>query len=1081
MTTARPDTVASSADTLVPWINRSLEALWLLTVVLVPLAFLDRDYLVSEAVIAYVEVPKVALLRTLASLMAVLWLIEWGVRGRFPPGFLLTREGAALRPGAWLARLRGWLRNQPTRWLTLAVWFYLATTILTTFLSASLSVSLWGEIPGQDSYPLYTVLAYAVVFGVITTHLKTRPQLWRLLGAIVVMGTLVAGNAVLQHYGHDFFNLSEPSGGTITSFMGNTIFAAAVMMMSIPISLAVAIITLPDAASTAANLRLKVTQWAPTLVASGLWGMLLTIQLLGITFTMSRGPWIGTAAALVISVSLVAVLGGWRHFGRAVALLGFPSLVTIAVANWALPLSSPVLWLGATLGPVAVLVVAAVIGWRNLGRSAVVTGVTLVVVGGFLFMPGWVGSTFSSQIAQQDSGASAADAQLGSVKSDVLGRTLGGRLTHWKVSWQLIRDHPWAEFSQLSLPWLRPVIGYGPDLFRYTYLLRSPPEGNNLFPLEPDHAHNFFIHQTVEQGYLGLLSSLGIFAAVALAGGYRLWWQRQHLSLVDKLLFAILLATLSGRFLEMMVGVARVSDLTILWVILAMFAALPTVMQNSPIETAETPPIGATRRRQSRRARRSVVGSAGSILEWRRFWSMAIVAVIIGGIVVLTWVKNVNYVRAGVAEADAVQQFRRFDWQESLASSDRAIKLAPDVPIYYNNKAQIYLAYLLNPETTREQECGFQDERPYDNCLAVQSFTNNSEGVAHRPLSYRTRLALANSAFNLTLHDEAIRFYAEGLALVPRSWSIRNELADIYIDAGRPEDALEPLRASLAITQGRDLSAAAFFLLGKAYRDLGSLNESAIAFENGLVLASFTDPAESAFQDLAEVYGALGQPDKAADALARLQVDPRVQQARHVLADGYVRQARTYLDTGQLEKSALLLERSLELGFGSDGAERRTDELLGEVYAALGRHEEAARAFFLLAVEYSNLGNMEKSIDLLQRGADASALSAQAELVGGALLLRGVDRRDVNLLEKSAQSLERSLEVIGDPSILQQARNALAVAYVLQARTYLDARQLEKSVLFLERSLELGFSSAGAERGARQLLEEVYTEMGRPS
>ena len=41
--------------------------------------------------------------------------------------------------------------------------------------------------------PFYTILAYVLLFAVITTHLKTRAQLWRLLGAIVVMGTLVSG------------------------------------------------------------------------------------------------------------------------------------------------------------------------------------------------------------------------------------------------------------------------------------------------------------------------------------------------------------------------------------------------------------------------------------------------------------------------------------------------------------------------------------------------------------------------------------------------------------------------------------------------------------------------------------------------------------------------------------------------------------------------------------------------------------------------------------------------------------------------------------------------------------------------
>jgi len=60
------------------WLNRAMEFLWLLTVFLVPLAFFDRDYAKSETIIAYVEVPKVALLRTLVGMMAVLWLVDWG-------------------------------------------------------------------------------------------------------------------------------------------------------------------------------------------------------------------------------------------------------------------------------------------------------------------------------------------------------------------------------------------------------------------------------------------------------------------------------------------------------------------------------------------------------------------------------------------------------------------------------------------------------------------------------------------------------------------------------------------------------------------------------------------------------------------------------------------------------------------------------------------------------------------------------------------------------------------------------------------------------------------------------------------
>ena len=70
------------------WINQAIELLWLVAVFLLPLAFFGLDYAQSEAVIAYVEVPKVAVLRTLAGLMAALWLIDWGLHSS--PQFFLN-------------------------------------------------------------------------------------------------------------------------------------------------------------------------------------------------------------------------------------------------------------------------------------------------------------------------------------------------------------------------------------------------------------------------------------------------------------------------------------------------------------------------------------------------------------------------------------------------------------------------------------------------------------------------------------------------------------------------------------------------------------------------------------------------------------------------------------------------------------------------------------------------------------------------------------------------------------------------------------------------------------------------------
>ena len=211
-TSARTSDVGTS--TLVVRINLALEALWLLVVVLMPLVFLGRTFGAGSSVLGSFELPKIVLLRVLVGSMVALWLFEWGLRVRSRPRPPITttpnEKVWAFQPRLWVGRLRRWLYAEPTRWLTLAVGFFLGTTLLSTAFSASFSVSLWGEVPGQDSYSTYTTIAYVLLFAVIATHLKTSSQLWRLLGAIVVMGVLIAGYAVLQNYGRDFLDLMEP-------------------------------------------------------------------------------------------------------------------------------------------------------------------------------------------------------------------------------------------------------------------------------------------------------------------------------------------------------------------------------------------------------------------------------------------------------------------------------------------------------------------------------------------------------------------------------------------------------------------------------------------------------------------------------------------------------------------------------------------------------------------------------------------------------------------------------------------------------------------------------------------------------
>ena len=127
-----------------------------------------------------------------------------------------------------------------------------------------------GEVPGQDSYSTYNVVVYVILFAMIATRLKTRPQVWRLLGAIVAMGVLVSGYAVLQHYGQDFLHLSESTGGYITSLMGNRIFAAAVMMMTIPVTAGAAATSLSKIPQPSDSTQSKGNQWAIRLAMLGI-------------------------------------------------------------------------------------------------------------------------------------------------------------------------------------------------------------------------------------------------------------------------------------------------------------------------------------------------------------------------------------------------------------------------------------------------------------------------------------------------------------------------------------------------------------------------------------------------------------------------------------------------------------------------------------------------------------------------------------------------------------------------------------------------------------------------------------------
>jgi len=918
------DLAGVPGESLLPWINRGLEGLWLLTVFLVPLMFLGQSYSISEAQIAYVEVPKVALLRGLAGLIAILWITEWAIRSRaFDAGFssfTITNIAGKFTPSRTASGLAAWLKVHPTRWLVLAAGLFFGSTLLSTVLSGAASTSIWGEVPGQDGYSAYTISSYFILFAVIATHLKGPGQLGRLLGALVLMGVFVGLYGSLQHYGHDFLGITEITGGgtsRVTAFMGNTIFAGAVLSMTVPATLVAAAMHFQAGDRSDLWPLSKLRQFQRDSVVTPLWALILSIQLLGLMFTFSRGPWLGAVSALALFLGLVLVSMGWRMLIRNGLVLGLAGVLAFSFLHWQGNIS--IVDIGGWLAiPFALMGVAGATATlyliQRFGRVTVflaVMGIVVIIVGASVIAPsalsgrGSAPSTVTS--AGGESTADQISGRITSIKTEVLGGFTNGRSTHWQVSWELIKNRPWFEFDDLSLNWLRPLIGYGPDLFRFTYLLESPTEAEGFRPLEPDHAHNFFIHQTVEQGILGGIASLALFGSVFGVTVHHILRRRNATNSVYRMLLIGLAAVIFGRFLEMMVGVARISDLTVLWVLFALFAALLKFENGDsdlPKPVAAQPVQGANRRERRRAARTSAARSFSTGLIFR----LAIVVWVVGGIGVVTWQKSINSVRASVAEGRALKHFQQGNLESTVEELDNAIRLAPGIPTYYNNRAQIFIRYQFRQGRDFYQACNQHTGVPYLVCLGVEGLESNLEAVSKQPFYYRSRIAAANSAFNLQLHDLAIISYSAAAGMVPGAFLIRNYLAESMINSGLYNDALKELDRSLGITGDTTFSTRAYFLRGRALDGLGQSKEAIGELMGGLSLTYRSESAQHSVDLIRDIRK--GQ-DRESDIF---YFDELINNDPKDAVSIYFR-GLAHLKKGDAEKANLDFEKAYSFGF----------------------------------------------------------------------------------------------------------------------------------------------------------------------
>ena len=250
---------------------------------------------------------------------------------------------------------------------------------------------------------------------------------------------------------------------------------------------------------------------------------------------------------------------------------------------------------------------------------------------------------------------------------------------------------------------------------------------------------------------------------------------------------------------------------------------------------------GGPRRRRNRRNSAAGLASFNPQIVGR----IAVIALPIAGILVLTWYGTINNVRALSQLVGLNESYQLGDLGASTRMINSAISLASDVYVYHNNLGTLHSAYLEPGQGKQEPDCSLRttDRLPYETCVARKVFLSHVEEVERSPWRWQSRLDLANAAAGLaslsqdaSLGAEAIGLYSETVDMVPTSWKLRNQLAKNQIVFGDPEAALLAIEDSLDITGGTVNSAEAFLLQGLAYGDLDQPEDAVISYNKAIQL-----------------------------------------------------------------------------------------------------------------------------------------------------------------------------------------------------------------------------------------------------
>ena len=525
---------------------------------------------------------RISMLHFTAGSVVVLWLWRGAIAGS---------QTEHRSPSLVVLNPMTWAGSNVARWSLISVGVFVLVQVVSTLLSPIPMISFFGGDDIRSGHNLYDSISMTVLLIVVAFRMRSERNIELFGYVLVASGTIAAVYGIAQHFGWDPIGAHIDRNRVISSF-GNTLNFSAYMVMSIPATLAI---------------------WHVRNKRPNLWIIAITLalalQLSGLVFSGSRGPFIGAAVGIVIYFLIASLLIHRRE------------LLRIAVAT--------VIALGISIIIIAIPSDDGVSEKHALPIERILS-IKQQLVGGF---------------SQSDG-------------STDLSGGLVGRYSIWQAVMELATtwEVPAEESSVKSL--LRPAFGFGPEMLVYSYPFASLPQSELV---KVDQAHNYGLNVLAELGYLGLSALIALTILIFMIVVRIVKIAKLQPRGINGLTIGVLLVvpSLIGKLVEVQTGVPHVSDMAMMFALIgAVIAVYELVRVATVSDRDETEP-------SSRRSALSISVS-GSVLS-----NSVIAAAVVGSILFLTvfigWdLRRLSASRHLAAQLDdPVAAFNNGTWQES--------------------------------------------------------------------------------------------------------------------------------------------------------------------------------------------------------------------------------------------------------------------------------------------------------------------------------------------------------------------------------------------------------------------------------